>query len=348
MNFKKTEIKLNKAMKNQLEEYENVIALQSIYIQSLPKSDFHRILSRSEKLEASRLIRKIGCKNALKYDLPHKVRTIFGWLPELTRNNKSEGVKQLSQATINFVLRMASENFDIGYKTIFGVMRNLGFKISRESIVLILKKNGFPPYKRRIWKFSERVIATAKWHACDFAKHRILTPYGMITVSILFFINCKTRKIHISGFTENPNAEWTKRQLVNASMADWGFLKRGSRLIHDGDPCFKDVFKGGLEASGIESVKTPPYSPNCNAIAERFVKTLRAQCLDRLIFFSEDQLTKALKEYEVYFNLHRNHQGIGNILIDDDEREKLTINTTGKIKRRTFLGGLHHYYRDAA
>jgi len=69
---------------------------------------------------------------------------------------------------------------------------------------------------------------------------------------------------------------------------------------------------------------TEKISLNCNAIAERFVKTLRAQCLDRLIFFSEDQLTKALKEYEVYFNLHRNHQGIGNILIDDDEREKLT------------------------
>jgi len=344
MNLKKTEIRLNKEMNTKLEEYEAVVCLLLIYVHALPKEVFHGILSRSEKLEASRLIRKIGRRDAKAFDLPHKVKTIFDWLPDLTKNKKRKGVKRLTQAAINFVLRMAAENFNVGYKTIFGVMRNLGFVISRSSIIRILRENGYPPFKRKSWAWSEKLKATAKWTACDFAKFEIDTGFGKKMISILFFIHAKTRKIHIAGFTENPDAQWTKNQIVAATMADIGFLDPNTRLVHDGDGCFVNAkVKAALESVNIESVKIPPFSPDCNPFAERFVRTLREQCLDRLIFVSENRLRSALRDFEIFYNQHRNHQGIGNILIDEDEREGLKDNTTGKIKRN-----LHHYYREAA
>lgn len=350
MNLKKTEIKLNKKAMKQIEELESLVCLLLIYVHSLPKEDFHGILTDEEKIEASKLARKIGRKQLRAFDLPHKVRTIFGWLPELTKNGKSKGVKRLTQASIDFVIRLATENPFIGYKTIFGIMRNLGFVISRSSIIRIMKENGFSPFKRRSITWPSRLTATAKWTACDFAKFTVNTFFGGTRViSILFFIHAQTRKVHIVGFTEDPDAEWTKNMIVGASMADIGFLEPDTKLVHDGDGCFdNDKVKKVLESVNIEGVKIPPFSPNCNAYAERFVRTLRNECLDRLYFFSENRLKSALSDFQIYYNNHRNHQGIGNVLINEDERERVKQNTTGKIKRKIFLGHLSHYYREAA
>ena len=159
----------------------------------------------------------------------------------------------------------------------------------------------------------------------------------------------KTRKVEIVGCTENPDAEWTKNMMRNLTMADWGFMKRGDRLIHDNDGCFMSPrVQKLLKDSGIESVNIPPYSPNCNAFAERFVRTLREKCLRKMFFYSEGQLRRSLKAFQNFYNGYRNHQGIGNVLVDEVERERIKNNTTGKIKKIHLGSGNHYYCRKAA
>ena len=124
-----------------------------------------------------------------------------------------------------------------------------------------------------------------------------------------------------------------------------GFLKGKRYLIHDRDPLYTRQFLSMLAEAGIESVKLPPRSPNLNAYAERFVRTIKECCLERMIFFGEDSLRKAVREFVEHYHLERNHQGLGNRLIVQVE----SVETVGTVERRQRLGGLlNYYYREAA
>ena len=124
-------------------------------------------------------------------------------------------------------------------------------------------------------------------------------------------------------------------------------LSEGKRyLIHDRDPLFTAEFLGVLADSGVKSVKLPPRSPNLNAHAERFVRTIKESCLDRMILFGEDSLRKSIQEFTAHYHFERHHQGLGNRLIMGDSAH---CENTGEVRRRQRLGGmLNYYYRDAA
>ena len=125
-----------------------------------------------------------------------------------------------------------------------------------------------------------------------------------------------------------------------------GFFKGKRYLIHDRDPLYTREFLSMLAEQGIESVKLPPRSPNLNAYAERFVRTIKESCLERMILFGEDALRNAVHEFVAHYHLERNHQGLGNRLIADPT---LTVQTIGEVRRKQRLGGLLNYYhRDAA
>jgi transposase InsO family protein len=125
-----------------------------------------------------------------------------------------------------------------------------------------------------------------------------------------------------------------------------GIVRAKRYLIHDRDPLFTAEFLAILADSGVKSVKLPPRSPNLNAYAERFVRTIKESCLDRMILFGEDALRKSVQEFSAHYHLERNHQGLGNRLILPDSAH---VGTTGKIQRRERLGGmLNYYYREAA
>ena len=122
--------------------------------------------------------------------------------------------------------------------------------------------------------------------------------------------------------------------------------QRYAYLIHDRDPLFTEEFLDLLDGSGLEPVKLPPRSPNLNAFAERFVKSIKEECLNRMIFFGEDALKTAVREYIAHYNAERNHQGLGNHLIVP---MKSSGQATGPVQRKQRLGGtLAFYYRDAA
>ena len=160
-----------------------------------------------------------------------------------------------------------------------------------------------------------------------------------------FFIHIGSRKIYIAGMTPNPNESWMKQIARKFTMAEWGFLERCKYLIHDRDTKFCKSFRAIIASMGIKPIRLPPKSPKMNCYSERFVRSVKGECLKKLMFFGEDSLRKALTEYTKHYHEERNHQGKYNLLLFPDP--KLMVNR-GKIECRKRLNGLlKYYYRSA-
>ena len=246
------------------------------------------------------------------------------------------------------IVRMATENRDWGYRRIEGALSNLGHLVARSTIASILKQHGLEPAPERSRKTTWKEFLSRHWElivAADFFTVEVWTRRGLQRFLVLFFIDVSTRRIKIAGIGAQVNGLWmgqTARELTDAVD---GLLLGKRYLIHDRDPLFTTEFQKMLAEVGIESVKLPPRSPNLNAHAERFVRTIKESCLDRLILFGEGSLRTAVREFVAHYHLERNHQGLGNQLIAPGI--KLT-DCHGTIRRRQRLGGMLNYYHRAA
>ena len=155
-----------------------------------------------------------------------------------------------------------------------------------------------------------------------------------------------TRSVQIAGIARDGNRLWMSQIARNLCDIPDGLLTRKRFLIHDRDPLFTGEFLDILAASGITAAKLPPRSPNLNAYAERFVRTAKESCLDRMIFCGEGSLRLAVSELIEHYHRERNHQGLGNRIILP---EPGTVAKKSVVRRRTRLGGMLNYcYRDAA
>ena len=169
---------------------------------------------------------------------------------------------------------------------------------------------------------------------------------GLQRFIVLFFIELSTRKVKIAGIAAAANGLWMSQIGRNLTDAVDGILKGKRYLIHDRDPLFTTEFLKMLAETGVKSVKLPPRSPNLNAYAERFVRSIKESCLDRMIFFGESSLRKGIGEFVLHYHGERNHQDIGNQLIMPDKSQ---AGHRGEVLRRERLGGmLNYYYRAAA
>jgi putative transposase len=152
--------------------------------------------------------------------------------------------------------------------------------------------------------------------------------------------------VEIAGIASIANGLWMAQIGRNVTDAIDGILNGKRYLIHDRDPLFTAEFLSLLADVGIQSVKLPPQSPNLNAYAERFVRTIKESCLQRLILFGEGSLRKAVHEFVAHYHTERNHQGLGNRIIHPRPSD---FQGTQKIERHQRLGGmLNYYYRAAA
>ena len=247
------------------------------------------------------------------------------------------------------VVRMAQENREWGYRRILGAMANLGHSLARGTIANILKKHGVEPAPDRLRKTTWKEFLSRHWElmlAADFFTVEVWTRCGLQRYIVLFFIELSTRRVEVAGIARVANGLWMSQIARNISDTVDGLVKGKRYLIHDRDPLFTAEFLSILADSGVKSVKLPPRSPNLNAYAERFVRTIKESCLDRMILFGEDSLRKSVQEFTTHYHFERNHQGLGNQLILPDSAH---VGNTGAIRRRERLGGmLNYYYRDAA
>jgi putative transposase len=177
----------------------------------------------------------------------------------------------------------------------------------------------------------------------DFFTVEVFTLRGLVTYYVLFIIHLESRRVEISGITPHPNERWMKQIARNVTMDEWGFLGNCSYLIHDRDTKFTAFFRAIVRSGQVEPLKLPARSPNLNAYAERWVKSVKDECLSKLILFGETSLRHALREYTAHYNGERNHQGKGNILLFPAATKTVT-HVDGSVGCKERLGGLLKYY----
>jgi putative transposase len=277
--------------------------------------------------------------------------TILAWHRKLvaakwTYNTRRPRRKTDARQEIEtLVVRFATENPDWGYDKIRGALMNLGHDVAPNTIKMILKRHGVEPSPERrhrtSWKRFLKAHA-ASIVATDFFTTEVWTARGLVTHYVLFAIDHVSRAVKILGATAHPNVEFMKRA---ASALAHGILQGKRFLIADRDSKFCDAFKAVLAKAGIEVAHCPPSAPDCNAIAERWVRSVREEVVDQMIFFGAGSLDRSLAAYETFHNQERPHQGIGNRLIAPRGR---VGSHDGPVHARERLGGmLRYYYRRA-
>jgi transposase InsO family protein len=249
----------------------------------------------------------------------------------------------------NLVVRMAEENRSWGYRRLQSALANLGHSVARTTIANILKRHGIEPAPERNRKTTWKQFIRRHWNqiiAADFFTVEVWTSTGLRRFIVLFFIDLSTRRVEIGGIASSANGLWMAQIARNLTDVVEGFFTGKRYLIHDRDPLYTKEFLGIVAGSGIKAIKLPPRSPNLNAYAERFVRTIKESCLDQMIFFGEDMLRNAIREFVAHYHFERNHQGLENRLLVP---LKITSTRTPVVHKRGRLGGLlNYYYREAA
>ena len=264
------------------------------------------------------------------------------------RRKKTPGRPPVPDEVVEPVLRMARENPAWGYDRIQGALANLGHEISDTTVARILRANGIEPAPGRKRTTTWKTFLQAHWEsiaAIDFTTVEVWTGDGLTTLYILVAMRLKTRRVEIAGVTESPDGDWV-RQMARNLTASGGFLGGASHLLIDRDTKFLPL-RAYLEGmTDTEVVLLPPRSPNLNAHLERYMRSLKSECLDRMIFFGQRSLERALEQFVAHYHTERNHQGLGNRIIDaGDEVGK----EDGDVRCRERLGGmLRYYHREAA
>ena len=246
------------------------------------------------------------------------------------------------------VVRMANENLTWGYTRIRGGLKHLGHDVARNTIKAILKDHGIEPAPERRTKMPWKTFLAAHWDglaAADFFTVEVLTVAGLVRYVVLFVMKLKTRTVEIAGITSQPDGSWMTQVARNMTDADDGFLRGMEYLILDRDPLYTAAFRDLLRDSGVKPLLLPARSPNLNAFAERFVGSVKSECLDRIVPLGEKHLRAAVRAFMDHYHEERPHQGLGNELI----APKTTSLGPGPVRCRERLGGvLKFYYREAA
>jgi transposase InsO family protein len=246
------------------------------------------------------------------------------------------------------VVRMAQENPTWGYTRIRGGLKSLGHDIGRNTIKAILKDHGIEPAPERGTTIPWKTFLAAHWDglaAADFFTVEVLTMRGLVRYVVFFVMKLKTRCVTIAGITHQPDETWMTQIVRNLTAADDGFLHGMQHVILDRDPLYTAAFRRLLRDSGVTPVLLPAWSPNLNAFAERFVESIKSECLDRLVLLGEGHLRAAVRDFIHHYHEERPHQSLGNELIAPPP----TVTGAGPMKCRERLGGLlKFYYRDAA
>ena len=268
--------------------------------------------------------------------------TVLKWHRELVRrkwttDHKNNGGRpKISKETEDLIVRLANENPRWGYGKIEGELLKLGFRVSQTTIRNILNRNGIVPspvlngsigWRHLMKHYGEQILA------CDFFTIETL---WLKTLYVFFFIELGTRRVHLAGITTNPNSAWVTQQ---ARQFVWELDEKDAEfrfLIRDRDSKYTTVFDTVFASSGMHVIPTPLKAPNANAYAERWVRTVRGECLDHLLIMNETHLHRVLKSYIAYYETARPHQGLGQQMPVPRKNDP----NTGPIRKREVLGGI--------
>jgi putative transposase len=281
--------------------------------------------------------------------------TILRWYRKLIAakydgsSQRGSGRPPTALSVQKLVVRFARDNPGWGYTRLRGALRNLGHEIDRTTIQRILAEHSLPPAPERSKRMPWRTFIRAHLGALaamDFFNVEVLSLTGLVRYSVLFVIDLQTRRVQIAGIASQVHGAWMKQVARNLTDDVDGFLRGMRYLIHDRDPLFAREFRDVLRAAGVKSIRLPAHSPDLNAYAERFVLSIKSECLNKLVLLGQRHLRRAGGEFVEHYHLERNHQGLDNRLIT---ALPAPPNDQARVARRERLGGLlNYYYRRAA
>jgi len=267
--------------------------------------------------------------------------TLLRWHRELFRNywrRKSQGKPKISPETVALIEKLAGENQLWGAERIRGELLKLGIEVSKRTIQKYMPKERGSRSSSQTWATFLKNQAGDIW-ACDFT---VVYDWLFRQWYIFVVMELKRRRIVHASVIQYPTDEWTAQQLREATS--WG---RGPKyLVRDRDSKYGAHFSAVAVSSGIKECKTPYRAPRANGICERFIGSLRRECLDHILFHDGKHVQRVVREYMAYYNQERPHQGIGQRIPNYYELPK-SKPISGRIRSKAILGGLHHSYTRA-
>jgi len=309
-------------------------------------SQRRRLAAKAKKIRYGRL--KEIANIATPQTLLRWFRTLVAKKYDSSKTRRA-GRPSTKEEIVQLVLKMAKENERWGYTRIRDALNNLGHEISRDTVANILREHGIEPAPERGARTTWADFLKRHWEvmsATNLLTIEVWTLRGIVRYHVLFFMRLSTREVHIAGIAEKGNGPWMEQVARNITDSIDGFLPGYKYLIHDRDPLFTANFMKILKDASVESVRLPKKSPNLNAYCERFVRSIKFECLEQMIFFSEQSLRYTIDQYLEHYHRERNHQGLDSKIIRPQFEKQ---ENTGDFKCRERLGGLLNYYsRQAA
>ncbi len=312
-------------------------------------------LSDADRATLAEIGHRLGRKALAEVTTIARPDTILAWYRKLvagkfdgSKARRSRGRPRIKREIEQLIVRMAKENHDWGYDRIVGALANLGYKVCDQTVGNVLQRHGLPPAPERkrttTWSTFIR-IHLALLAGTDFFTAEVLTLRGLVTYYVLFFIYLESRRVNIAGITIHPDEPWMQQIARNVTMEGCGALRDCRYLLHDRDTKYTQSFRAIIASGRVEPLVLPARSPNLNAYAEHWVRSVKEECLSKVVLFGERSLRRALSEYVEHYHVERNHQGKGNVLLFPRATH---ICRDGPVQCRERLGGLLRYYHQEA
>jgi putative transposase len=280
-------------------------------------------------------------------------QTLLRWHRELVRRKwtyrsaKKPGRPGIDPEVRNIVLRMATENPRWGYVRIQGELRKLGIRVGATTIRRVLRAQGLGPTPRRAGPaWSQFLRAQAEGIlACDFFT---VETVRLRTMYVLFWIELSTRRVYVAGATAHPDSAWVTQQARNLAFSLTDRTIPIRFLIRDRDTKYSGPFDEVFRTEGITVIRTPIRAPRANAFAERWVRSVRNECLDWMLVRGRRHLERVVRTYADHYNRGRPHRGLDLGTPQEPHSAPTSSTTVPRLFRRDILGGVIHEYEPAA
>lgn len=308
-------------------------------------------LSNTQRRKLAKKGKKLGRKGLMQYANIVSPDTILYWHRKLvalkyTAKRKIKTDRQKEMEVIKeLCVKFAEENPSWGYGRIQGALFNLGYEVCEATVGNILREAGVPPSKERMkkstWKqFVRSHMATVC--VADFLTPEVWTLRGLVRYHTFFVMNLAKRQVEIAQISCQMNGEVMAQVARNLTDFEDGFLDGMKYFVCDRDPLFTKEFKKTLKDSGVSVIQTRVGTPEQNGYAERFVKSIKEECLGRMIFLGEKSLRRAVENYVLHYHHERNHQGLDNMI--PFPYAPIYKGRRGSVVKFERLGGLLNYY----